>query len=209
MNDVSMTDTTPRERRHQRTRDAILQAAIQMIREKGADKLSLRAIAREIDYSPAGLYEYFGSKEEIIDAVCIRANEYLHRYLRDVPENLPLDDFLIELGLAYISFARENPEMFTMLFMNMSGPSEKITIEQLDEQDAFTILAKAVQSGIESGKIQTEADLSAIEISYGLWALVHGMAVLQVTYLQAFPLDYNRADKQTIAIYIGGLFQKK
>jgi len=204
-----MTDTTPRERRHQRTRDAILQAAIEMIREKGADKLSLRAIARKIDYSPAGLYEYFGSKEEIIEAVCMRANSFLTRYLRAVSPEMPLDDYLVEVGLAYVSFAHENPEMFTMLFMNMSGPTEAITIDQLDEQDAFSIVAKAIQSGIESGKIKLDPDLNAIEISYGLWAVVHGMAVLQVTYLEAFPLNYERADRYTIRVFIDGLMQQK
>ena len=58
--------STPRERRAQRTRDAILEAARQIIGKDGIDGLSTRGIADAIDYSPAGLYEYFGSKEEII-----------------------------------------------------------------------------------------------------------------------------------------------
>ncbi|NJN55580.1 MAG: helix-turn-helix transcriptional regulator, partial [Anaerolineae bacterium] len=59
-----MDELTPRERRHLRTKDAILDAARLIIKEQGADALSIRAIAEQIDYSPAGLYEYFGSKEE-------------------------------------------------------------------------------------------------------------------------------------------------
>ena len=54
---------TPRQRRHLRTKDAILDAARQIIATEGAEKLSMRAIAKRIDYSPAGLYEYFGSKD--------------------------------------------------------------------------------------------------------------------------------------------------
>ena len=49
-----------------RTQQAILDAARAIIHEQGPDKLSMRAIADRIDYSPAGLYEYYGSKEEII-----------------------------------------------------------------------------------------------------------------------------------------------
>lgn len=58
----AMEDTlTPRERRAQRTRDAILEAARGIISKKGVEALSIRSIADAIDYSPAGLYEYFGS----------------------------------------------------------------------------------------------------------------------------------------------------
>lgn len=203
-----MGKTTPRERRHQRTREAILKAAIDLIRDKGADNLSLRAIAREIDYSPAGLYEYFGSKEEIIDAVCTQANDYLRRYLQAVDNAMPLADYLLELGLAYVKFACENPEMFTLMFNSLDGPSEGITVNDLDESDSFTILAKVIKSGIESGQIHVDNNLSPIEISYSLWALVHGMAVLQVTYLHNFPLDFERANHFTLRTFINGLIAR-
>jgi AcrR family transcriptional regulator len=55
-----MDELTPRQRRHLRTKDAILDAARQIIAEEGADNLSMRGIAERIDYSAAGLYEYFG-----------------------------------------------------------------------------------------------------------------------------------------------------
>ena len=61
--------TAPRTKRHLRTKQAILDAARQIIAEEGPAALSMRALADRIDYSAAGLYEYFGSKEEIIAAV--------------------------------------------------------------------------------------------------------------------------------------------
>ena len=58
-----------RTRRQERTRRAILDSALAIVAESGPDALSMRAIADRIDYSAAGLYEYFGSKEEILNAV--------------------------------------------------------------------------------------------------------------------------------------------
>jgi len=55
-----------RQERQADTRKAILQTALELIAEKGLDKLSLREIARRVGYSPAGLYEYFDSKEGIL-----------------------------------------------------------------------------------------------------------------------------------------------
>ncbi|MCB0074139.1 MAG: helix-turn-helix transcriptional regulator, partial [Caldilineaceae bacterium] len=54
---VMTEELTTRERRALRTREAILDAARQIISRQGADALSMRAIAKAIDYSPAGLYE--------------------------------------------------------------------------------------------------------------------------------------------------------
>ena len=74
---------SPRAKRHQRTRDAILEAARHIVHEDGIGGLSMREIARRIEYSPAGLYEYFGSKEEIIDAIC---EEGFRRLTMQAPE---------------------------------------------------------------------------------------------------------------------------
>jgi AcrR family transcriptional regulator len=43
---------------------------LEIIREEGPDALSMRNLAERIDYSAAGIYEYFSSKEEIIAAAC-------------------------------------------------------------------------------------------------------------------------------------------
>ena len=107
---------TPRERRHQKTKQAILQAAQDIIAEKGADGLSLREIAQRIDYSPAGLYEYFNSKDEIIAAVCVEELEQFSTYLNRVPTGLPPAERIIQLGQAYLDFARNYPEQFVFIF---------------------------------------------------------------------------------------------
>ena len=106
---------TTRERRQERTRQDILSAAITIIAEQGADNLSLREIARRIDYSPAALYRFFENKEQIIDAVCSEASERLTVSLSSVPQTLPVRDYLAELGMAYIRFAKNYPQHFTFL----------------------------------------------------------------------------------------------
>ena len=58
---------TPAERRRIRVRGAILEAAERVFAVEGEAGLSIRRIADEIDYSPAAIYKYFGSKDELID----------------------------------------------------------------------------------------------------------------------------------------------
>ena len=111
-----MNNLTPRERRHQKTKRAILQAAQDIIAEKGADGLSLREIAQRIDYSPAGLYEYFNSKDDIIEAVCIAEFEQLSAYLNQVSTELSPIERIVQLGHAYLDFAKNSPEHFLFIF---------------------------------------------------------------------------------------------
>lgn len=202
-----MTSLTPRERRQQRTRDAILNTAIELIRENGAENLSLREIARRIDYSPAGLYEYFGSKDEIITAVGWWGNDQLAAYLRrvDASSSTSAEDYMVEMGLAYVRFACENPALFMVMFNNLPGPKQAPKSETLDNADAFTILYRTVERAIED-KQDVVQDDKVLEVAYSLWAAVHGMAVLQVTYLHDLPLDFTSADQDTLRILIHGLF---
>ena len=64
-----MTTTAPRQRRHEKSQQAILDIAAKLIVEHGHEKLSLREVARQADYSPAGLYEYFKSKADVCSFV--------------------------------------------------------------------------------------------------------------------------------------------
>ncbi len=78
-----------RQRRHVRTKQAILDAALEIVIQDGPAALSMRALAERIDYSPAGLYEYFGSKEEIIAAVCDEGQRMLYEAMDRVNGGLP------------------------------------------------------------------------------------------------------------------------
>ena len=47
----------------------MLQAARTLLREVGAEKLSLRGVAKQAGYAPSALYEYFDGKAALIEAV--------------------------------------------------------------------------------------------------------------------------------------------
>jgi AcrR family transcriptional regulator len=200
-----MTELSPRERRHARTRQEILDAALGILNEVGPGKLSLREIARRVDYSPAGLYEYFSNKEEIIDAVCAEGDQRLQLYLRAVPTDLPADDFLIELGMAYIKFARENSDHFLLTATRLIPEMAPMPFEALEVGQTFGILMDAVQRGIHEGIIQPQPGYGLLEIAYSLWAFGQGIAILQLTNLKNVLFDYESADRAAMETFVRGL----
>lgn len=199
--------TTPRERRQERTRQAIIHSALRLIREKGPNELSLREVARRIDYSPAGLYEYFDSKEDLIQAVCAEADDRLRAALESVDPTMEAGEYLVELGLAYIQFARQQPEHFTFLFTRLESETPVETPEEfeIDPHSSFMILYNAVQKAIETGVLGTGERFGVLEISYSLWSLVHGMAMLQAQGLEDFPINFDRTDREALKRLLRGL----
>jgi len=200
-----MSTRTPRQRRHARTRQEILDAALEILHKEGPEKLSMREIARRADYSAAGLYEYFENKEEIIGALCEEGDRRLRTMLRAVPKSLPPDQVLVEMGLAYIRYARENPDHFMLSFsiLPQAFPSEVIPIEQaLLHDKTFKILLDAIQAGIEAGLIHPREHYGLLEIAYGMFGLAHGLAVLQLTNMRNIGFDYEKADRLNLEHYV-------
>jgi AcrR family transcriptional regulator len=195
---------SPRERRHERTKDAILNAARKMIREGGVDSISMRKIAQEIDYSAAGLYEYFGSKEEIIATLCQMAGDRLETYMKAVEPSLPLDQRLVELGLAYIRFAVQNREEFLVLFTYLPIPPELNPETPPEPAGAFFVLMETVQEAMDTGFFPVTA-VDAFSASYAAWAIVHGMAMLQLTALQNTPFDFDTVNRWALQHFVKGL----
>lgn len=188
-----------REKRHQKTKQAILDAARRIIVEKGIDALSIRAIAKRIDYSPAGLYEYFGSKEEIVDQVVQIGHNRLYEYLSRVDQSLPPQDYIRELGLEYIQFATQNSDYFLLMFTHIPPP--EMTDHFEDEDSTFTLLVQGIGRAVDQGIFKLTEGQTVLSIAYAHWGLVHGLAMLQVTQLSGVGLDFAAADLDALLAF--------
>jgi len=206
-----MNSTSPKERRQARTREAILEAARDIITEEGADGLSMRAIAQRIDYSPAGLYEYFGGKDDIIGAVCVEGNQQLFQTMDQVDKTLAPAAYLQAIGHAYIRFAIDQPNYFLLMFTSRSPmqseeeEEEEEEVAQSRDGSSFGLLLDAIRRGVEAGVFHQRPGFDVLTIAYAAWATVHGLAMLRMTHLQGFPMDFDTAEREALANFGRGL----
>jgi AcrR family transcriptional regulator len=164
-----------RDRRRLDTREEILVAARELMLEVGPEALSLRQVARRADFSPAALYTYFVSRDELVAALFAESFERLDVYLRRVPTDLPLPTRVVELGMAYMDFAQDNPMDLRCILLATSQeglPSSSGTALGLG---AVRLISEPFRQGMEQGILGTDPMLSTAELAYGCWALVHGM----------------------------------
>ncbi len=116
-----MTIEKRREREIEEMRELILSAASDIIASEGFDKLSVRKIAKKIDYSPSIIYHYFNDKEEILNNVMQRGYKKIVSAVSSVKikSNSP-EERLIEITRNYIKAALNMPDEFIAAQLNRS-----------------------------------------------------------------------------------------
>lgn len=194
-------ELTPRERRHARTRQAILDAARRIVSRQGADALSMRAIADEIDYSAAGLYEYFDSKDAIIGELCQIGHERLTAAMAASDDSLPYEQFFFGIGRAYIDFAQHNPDLYLLMFAQAPEWSAE---RMMDRGSSYLILLNAIQRGLDEGHIAQRKSFSQEDMAFAAWATVHGIAMLAITYFRDAPVDLSHAQDEALRNLLRG-----
>ncbi len=205
-----MTELSPRERRYQRTQQAILDAAREIINKQGIEALSIRAIADKIDYSPAGLYEYYASKEEIVTELVLQGFRRFAHYLDQVDKSLPDEVYLVEMGVAYIDFAVKNSDFFLLMFTTAPlvyaehfQETKPHSVQALQSDDAFGILLRGVERCVQAGFFHVRPDYGLFEMAHAAWSLVHGIAMLQITLLNRMPLPVEQIRVTVRSLHVG------
>ncbi|MEZ4678674.1 MAG: TetR/AcrR family transcriptional regulator [Caldilineaceae bacterium] len=187
-----------------------------IISKQGVDALSIRGIADAIDYSPAGLYEYFGGKEEIIMAVVEQGFERFTRALESVDSTLPARDYAREVGLAYINFAVRNPDFFLLMFTtaplsdfyHQGAPQPRDAASataKLKNEPSFAVLYRAIERAAAEGLYHPRPEFGIFEMALTSWSHVHGIAMLRVTTFRDLPIDFTHLDRAALDVLFHGL----
>ena len=177
------------------SRDRIVAAALDLVDEQGLEGLTMRALGRKLGVEAMALYHYFPSKDALIEAIGEIGREVQGVFGGFFEEmeaaGATAGEQVVALGLRYIEFAQVRSAQFTLLFNTL--PIQFATWEEfVAGQSTFRIPQMAVQRGIDAGEFHPRPAYGRDEMAYNLWALVHGLAVLQQTRLRALTADYDR-----------------
>lgn len=165
-----------RERDKEKMRERILDAAKQLFVKEGFDNVSLRRIAKAIEYSPAAIYRYFKNKREILSVL---RNEGFELYLqKQIGRTQKFSDPLERLkegGKGYIQFAMANPGYFQLMFCTNC---EQVDLEgewAESSLQSYLHFRSNVEECIALGHF---GDIDADTVVFSLWSGVHGLAHL-------------------------------
>ena len=147
------------------TREMIVNAAVEVICEAGAEAINARTVAQKLRCSTQPVMYHFRAMEELKRAAYSQVDRLHTDYLmRSSGENDPL----LEIGLNYIRFAIEEPHLFRFLFQS-GYAKEKNLAEMIDSEELTPVLA-AMQEGIGLDREKTR------EIFLTVALFTHGYA---------------------------------
>lgn len=159
-------------------KEDIVSAALDIVRKRGADALNARAVASALGTSTQPIFSHYKTMEELKQAVIAAANELrLSRQQEDM-EAGQYPAYKAS-GMSYIRFAREEKELFKLLFMrDRSG--EEITEDHEEIRSILDIIQK--NTGM--------SEQDAFQFHLEMWIYVHGIATMIATSYLELDLEY-------------------
>lgn len=155
------------------TRDEIIAKALNLVRNGGISALTARALGTELGSSSRPVFGLFKNMEEVQQEVLKAANDLYQSYLKEDMEKGTYPPYKAS-GMAYIRFAKEEKELFKLLFMRDRSHENKE-----ENREEIKPLLELIQQVL--GIDEENAYLFHIE----MWIYVHGIATMLATsYLE-------------------------
>lgn len=151
------------------TKEEMVAAALQVVRTKGIEGLTAKTMADALGTSTQPIFTAFGSMDTVRQEVCAAAVRVYDQYTNaGLQEKIPF----FGVGMQYIRFAREEPELYRLLFMTAGPDGSNVTSE-------YESCRAMIQDTLQ--RIYRMSPKTAEVCFRNLWLVVHGLATLIVT----------------------------
>ena len=171
------------------TKEDIVNAAVEIVRLGGAQAINARTVASALNCSTQPVFSNFATMDELRLAVAAKADVLCQAYLQREMETQEYPAYKAS-GIAYIRFAKEETELFKLLYMrDRSGESVSNAIEFGDQMESF------VQN--YTGLDKDTAKMFHLE----MWAFVHGIAAMIATGF--VDIDFQLVSRMLTDAYLG------
>jgi AcrR family transcriptional regulator len=190
MGDVSAKSGGRSAYHHGDLRNALIDAATELAREGGPDKVVLREAARRVGVSPTAAYRHFTGQGDLLLAVKARGQQCLVESMTGAGELArrgaegDVECAMMDMGRGYVSFALREPGLFRAAFCD----TPELAIELGDDGmprpvsgewrfHSFELLVEILDRLVASGRMPAERRPGA---EVAAWSMVHGLAVLML-----------------------------
>jgi AcrR family transcriptional regulator len=185
-----------------------LDAARELFVSEGYQNVSIRKIAERIEYSPAAIYGYFPSKDDIFFALAeegfrllSRADDAAHR--EQLASLSPLDRLQALFWPVY-QFSREHPQYFALMFVDRHVPRISREYERFAfVRDTKSDVIARVQECIDAGALPST--LNAAVACGLLWLGVLGVAAMGLSGRLGSPEQVDQLARDVLNTLIAGL----
>ena len=162
---------------HGDLKNALIQAGIEIITQKGLNSLSLRSVAKKAGVSHSAPYAHFADKQALFAAIATAGHDRIKHKILTIIENTPQDPVrqLVETAFVYLDFGMEQPDLFRLTFSDVIEQERDYPALVQITQENFSLIKEIVGRCCNAGAFSDDpADL----LAQTLWSAVHGTVSL-------------------------------
>lgn len=192
---------------HGNLREALIEAALELISEKGPAGFTFADAARGAGVSPAAPYRHFRDRDALMADIAKRGFDALSTDLETAadagtPSPIPTIE---RIGQAYIEFARREPALFSAMFESGQSSADEPELQAAEDR-AFNVLLHASEN--LSAMAPSGKRPPALMMALHLFSLAHGIASLYSRGdggRRSIPMSPNELLEAAFLIYVDGL----
>ena len=155
------------------TREMITDAAVEIVRRSGFGNINARTVSGELGCSTQPVMYCFDTIESLKLSAYEKADRMHSEYMMDIPEG---QDPVLGIGLNYIRFAVEEPELFRFLFQSGYAQERSLT-EMIDSEELLPVLsAMREETGLDMEKTK-EVFLTVALFAHGYASIIANNAL--------------------------------
>ena len=180
---------------HGNLRNALIMAAAELIEENGSAEFAISDAAKRAGVSAAAPYRHFKDRNALLDAVCDLYFIGLGDSARKTRDSFPKGsrESIVALGHMYAQYVLSRSAFYNLAWSR--GKDMALPPEEQVSRPGFHTFIGAVEAWCDKQKL-TDAD--PLDLGIKLWALVHGLAVLEMNgQLQHFMPEAKITDMLT------------
>jgi AcrR family transcriptional regulator len=192
---------------HGNLREALIDAALDLIARKGPAGFTFADAARSAGVSSAAPYRHYRDREALIADVARRGFDAFETTLETAWDGGKPEPFAAfeRLGRAYLGFARDEPAYYSSMFEAGLALDSESGLRQASER-AFAVLRRACEA--LSARAPAEQRPPALMMSLHVWALSHGVASLfgrGDAGRRSLPMSPEELLEAAVLVYLRGL----
>lgn len=155
------------------TKEMILKTVLDITRQTGFEAVNARSIANKLQCSTRPIFTCYKNMDELKREFLDFAFEVYNQYVADYRASVKADSCLI-LPLSYVAFAREETNLFQLLFIN------DMDLNMTEAEDFYKEAGNEEKARIFSDSLGIEWEFGKA-VFLDLFLYSHGIAVLTAT----------------------------
>lgn len=165
---------------HGNLRQALIDAAVELIEERGVSALTLREVARRVGVTHAAPQRHFPDRAALVAAVAEQGFRGLRAHMEAVRASAPGKDpgqRLRALGVAYIEYGLAHPAHLRVMYSpELADKSRHPQLAAAAQQVHATLVGQIAAAQRAGAVAAGDPD----DLSFAAWSMVHGCTVLLI-----------------------------